>query len=763
MIAILQAVFLSLGSLSLALLSLSCTKRQRERFRFLRRLDGKRLHAFLTGGCLLLVGGVTGVLKDALTPQPVYTIVSSLSQQSYPRPVEGAFERELHAAVSEIAHTAQQAYANGWTALKNEEFLPASAHFARSLQQVPTMAAHLGYSSALINLSRFNDAKEGYRQGLALAEKQDSLEYKEAFYAGLGHASERLGETEEAIRLYGIAMQLAKSSGDQRRQADLMTELGWAEAGRGRDIDKQAALSRLNQALHIFKKLGDQEGEARVLNSIALIRNQPNDVHLLQRALDIFQTANSLGGQADVKGNLGLAFLDTHQYDLSLQYQQQALALHQKTGNKLGEANDIHNIGLIYLRMDLPKAALEEFERSLKLHREVGSKINTSRDLYCMGEAYFRLHDFRKAEASYQESHSLAAAAGDLSSEPSLLINLTYVYVNTNRSFLALDAAQRAVDLVRKQGSRIEYAWALKTRGDVHAILRHTKDALQDYSEAGQLIRAAGDRRSEHKFFQGVGHTLEQTEEPELALKFYQGAYSLADSLSDWVLKVKDIQHVAVLNQRLKRKDDALNAWKTGYLVCVGASDTVGRAFFSKQIGLVLLSGKLEAEANQSLETSVALYESNGEIGAAAGVLRDWGNYLTGAKRYDAALAKYQKALEYVRRIPDPSGEARLTYNLGMSHSQLKDLTSAEADFRKAIVLAAQIRDEWTIALATNALAYTLKEQGDIAAGIRELNTALSHCRAAGDKDLSSSICLDIKESLKDFANQLANRTKSRR
>jgi tetratricopeptide (TPR) repeat protein len=169
----------------------------------------------------------------------------------------------------------------------------------------------------------------------------------------------------------------------------------------------------------------------------------------------------------------------------------------------------------------------------------------------------------------------------------------------------------------------------------------------------------------------------------------------------------------------------------------------------------------MEPEAARSFQTSIDLYESRSELGKAAGVLRDWGDSLTDAKRYEAALAKYQKALEYVRRIPDPAGEARMVYDIGMAHSQLKDFSSAESDFRQALTLAGQVRDEWTQALAANSLAYAEKDRGDIAAGIRDLDIAAAHCKAAGDRDLSSVICRNISESLDLFAKQLSRQAKS--
>lgn len=763
MLAIAQGILLFLGTLSLAVLSLSATRVQRKRFPVLRRLDGRKLHAFLAGACALLLGLGVGVVKDALTPTPLYTIVSSLSQQSYPQPGQDAFERELQGALSEIGTAARDSYAAGWTALEKEEFSQAEAHFEKSLRQVPTLAALLGYAGTLVNLSKFTEAQEAYRRGLALAKKQRSSEYQEAFYAGLGHSADSLGNTEEAIRFYGIAMQLARSAGDRGREADLLAELACAEANRNTDRDRKRALDRLDQALAIFRKLGDRRGEARVLNNIACVREQPGDVQSLHRALNIYERANSRSGQADVKGNLGTALLAEHQYDLSLQYQEEALTLHRELGDRVGEANDIHNIGLIYLRVERFTEAIAKFEQSLVLHQDVGSRVNAAKDLYCLGEAYSGLHDFAMAESKFRESHTLATAAGDRGSEPILLLNLANIYTNTNRPALALAAAQRAVELQRTQGSRTEYAQALSTRGDMFALEGCKAAALRDYDDAVRAVRAGGDRRAEHALVADIGKMLWHIKDLELALARYREAYALADSLADWVLKVEDIQRVARLLQSLKRNEESLTAWRTGYLLCAGASDDEGSAFFLKQLGQLQFFMHLNTEATQSFEMAMGLYKRRGELGQVAGILSDWGDYLSSTRSGDA-LRKYQQALDLARRIPDPAGEARMLYAIGMTHDRMEDFALADDAFRQSYSIATRVRAEATAALALNSLAYSDKKRGDIAAGIEKLNTALMHCRATGDRNLTSGMCRMISESLQEFHSRAdASQTKTPR
>lgn len=54
------------------------------------------------------------------------------------------------------------------------------------------------------------------------------------------------------------------------------------------------------------------------------------------------------------------------------------------------------------------------------------------------------------------------------------------------------------------------------------------------------------------------------------------------------------------------------------------------------------------------------------------------------------------------------------------------------------------------------------KRKGDVAAGIQKLTTALAHCRATGDHDLTSGMCRMMKESLNEFRRSAGGSTPPR-
>jgi CHAT domain-containing protein/Tfp pilus assembly protein PilF len=147
------------------------------------------------------------------------------------------------------------------------------------------------------------------------------------------------------------------------------------------------ALDYYNQALPLFRAIGDREGEATTLISIGAIYS---DLGETSRALDYYNQALPLTravgdrkGEATTLTNIGKVYSDLGEKSRALDYYNQALPLFRAIGNRGGEAGTLNNIGRVYDTLGKKSQALEYYNQALPLLRAVGDiqeEANTLRN-----------------------------------------------------------------------------------------------------------------------------------------------------------------------------------------------------------------------------------------------------------------------------------------------------------------------------------------------------------------------------------------------
>lgn len=136
----------------------------------------------------------------------------------------------------------------------------------------------------------------------------------------------RFGEYEEATELFQNAHTLFEELGDERGQAEMLNNLGAIHTQEERWDE---AAQAFNQAMAAFQSLQDQVGQAQTLGNLGTMYRYQGDsdsaVEHLKKAIDLFHDAGERGKEAVTlrllsRIRLGQArWLEAlHFYDLSL-------------------------------------------------------------------------------------------------------------------------------------------------------------------------------------------------------------------------------------------------------------------------------------------------------------------------------------------------------------------------------------------------------------------------------------------------------------
>ncbi|NJR63588.1 MAG: CHAT domain-containing protein [Cyanobacteria bacterium CRU_2_1] len=154
---------------------------------------------------------------------------------------------------------------------------------------------------------------------------------------------------------------IAQTEDDQQAEADRLLQQGVQQL---QTAQFPAALQSFEQALALYREMGDRAGEGVSLNGIGFVYD-------------------SLG-----------------QYPQALEYYQQALTIAQEIGDRSGEGTTLSNIGSVYDSLGQYPQALEYYQQALSIRLEVGDRSGEGTTLSNIGASFFLSGQFAEAEAS---------------------------------------------------------------------------------------------------------------------------------------------------------------------------------------------------------------------------------------------------------------------------------------------------------------------------------------------------------------------------
>ncbi|HLP45541.1 MAG TPA: tetratricopeptide repeat protein, partial [Candidatus Kapabacteria bacterium] len=164
----------------------------------------------------------------------------------------------------------------------------------------------------------------------------------------------------------------AKEKPDKRKLGGILSDLGVLYGNHDKYKD---ALKYFEDALSLYKELGDKKGESIQIGNIGLsyqaLGQSQKALIYLEEALAVSREIGYKQGEANQLGNIGVIYSNFSQPEEALKYLQEALVLNSEIGNKYGEANQLVNIGVIYQDFGQPEKALKYYKDALSFFQEL--------------------------------------------------------------------------------------------------------------------------------------------------------------------------------------------------------------------------------------------------------------------------------------------------------------------------------------------------------------------------------------------------------
>jgi DNA-binding SARP family transcriptional activator len=215
------------------------------------------------------------------------------------------------------------------------------------------------------------------------------------------------------IATHRVGLDSAGETGDRLGEAWMLNNLGMAYGSR----QMTEAVDCFARALAIYREIGNQRGEARVMNNLAhahlLLRRFDEVLDLGGSALAIQRQVQDRYNEGISLGLLGEAHRGLGRPSDAVRNFEQALVIFRELGDRDAEADSLSDLGEAYLRLDQVKDAVACLGDSLAIRRAIGDRYGQATTLRLLGRAWQGTGDREKSHEMLTEALRLFEGLGD--------------------------------------------------------------------------------------------------------------------------------------------------------------------------------------------------------------------------------------------------------------------------------------------------------------------------------------------------------------
>jgi CHAT domain-containing protein/tetratricopeptide (TPR) repeat protein len=263
----------------------------------------------------------------------------------------------------------------------------------------------------------------------------------------------------------------------------------------------EQTIDKLQQALSVWRELGDQYWAAWSLSSIGLayyrLSRYEKAIEYSEQALAIHREVKSRAGEAQALNNLGLDYDNLGRYEQAIGYYEQATAIYREVKDRTGQGGAFNNLGNAYDALGRYEKAIEYYEQAKAILREVKARTSEGVALNNLGIVYKNLGRYEKAIGYYEQALAISREVKDRTSEGRALNNLGIAYEKLNRYEKAIGYYDQALVIHREVKNRTSEGRALDNLGIAYEKLGRYEKAIGYSEQALEIRREVKDRAGE--------------------------------------------------------------------------------------------------------------------------------------------------------------------------------------------------------------------------------------------------------------------------
>jgi CHAT domain-containing protein/tetratricopeptide (TPR) repeat protein len=378
--------------------------------------------------------------------------------------------------------------------------------------------------------------------------------------------------------------------------------------------DRRKSIEKYHEALDLYRRASDRNGEAQTLNNIGEVywslREMRKALEKYNEALPLRRAIGARRGEAVTLNNIGVVYRSLGEMQKALEKYNEALPISQAVGDRRGEADTLNNIAVVYWSLGEMRKALEKYNEALPISRAVGDRSAEAETLTNIGAAYRSLGEMRKALEKYNEALPLSRAIGDRRVEAATLSSIGTVYWSLGEMQKALEKFNEALPLSRAVGDRRVEVATLNSIGVVYRSLGEMQKALEKFNEALPIYQAVGDRSGEAYTLINIGTVYRLLGEMQKALEKYNEALPLSRAVGDRTGEAATLNYIGLVYDSLGETQKALEKYNEALPIFQAIGDRNREAAALLGIARVEQKRGNLTQARQTIEQAVGMIES---------------------------------------------------------------------------------------------------------------------------------------------------------
>jgi CHAT domain-containing protein/Tfp pilus assembly protein PilF len=434
------------------------------------------------------------------------------------------------------------------------------------------------------------------------------------------------------------------------------------EASRLAHQSLKAAIAKYEEALQLYREIGDRRNEGAMLNNIGFVYYSLGEMQkalgYYNQALTILRAVGDRNTEATTLSNIGVVYSHLGEKQRALESYNQALLISRTLGDRSGEATALDNIGVVYSDLGDKQKALDYHNQALPIRRAIADRSGEAATLNNIGKAYSDLEEKQKALQYYNQALPISRAVGERSGEAATLNNIGGLYSSLGDKQKALQYYTQALSVMRAVGNPGGEALALSNIGAVFDELGEMQKALEYYNQALPIRRAVGDRKGEAVTLIHIGGVYNDLGEKQKALEYYSQAATIVRALGDNSLAGFLSSRIGSLYRSVGAVQKALEYHHLSLRIARAAGDRRSEATALNNIGAVYSSVGQHQRALEYYTQALPLHKALGDRTAEGTLLHNIGGVYYSLGERQKALEYYNQALPVRRALGDRSGEA---------------------------------------------------------------------------------------------------------
>ena len=372
----------------------------------------------------------------------------------------------------------------------------------------------------------------------------------------------------------------------KKAEADRLLNQGVEEYDRSQ---YRQALQSWQQALTIYREIGDRGGEGNALGNLGSAYHSLGQYQLAidyhQQALTILRKIGDRGGEGNALVNLGNAYDSLGQYQLAIDYHQQALTISREIGDRGGEGSAVGSLGSAYDSLGQYQLAIEYHQQRLTIAREIGDRQGEGNALGSLGSAYLFLGQYQLAIEYHQQALTIYREIGDRGGEGTVLGNLGIAYHSLGQYQQAINYYQQALTIAREIGNRRGKGTALGNLGIAYRSLGRYQQAIDYYQQALTIAREIGNRGGEGSVLGNLGNAYDSLGQYQLAIDYHQQRLTIAREIGDRRGEFYGLNSLAFTYKNLQQIPQALETWQSALALSSPLKFPVEYLFIGRNLG----------------------------------------------------------------------------------------------------------------------------------------------------------------------------------